>query len=71
MNKATHYLVLDRDDLEVVAWFPMSEPTAKAQAEGLAQDTGNRVVTGNWTGNQFAVDGPQGLKDMLPLGGRS
>lgn len=53
IETATHYLVLDRNDGEVLAWFPIdddkgAEATAKAQAERLARDTGNRVVTGRW-----------------------
>jgi hypothetical protein len=64
----THYLVVDEDGT-VLAWFPKTEPNALKGAESLAKDTGHDLTEGYWTGNQFAIEGPQGLKDMLSLGG--
>lgn len=65
MSRYTHYLVVDREDSTVLAWFPKREKLAQERAALMARDTGHNLTEGYWSGNQWVQDGPQGLKDLL------
>lgn len=54
-TEATHYLVLDRDDISVLAWFPIEQGGAKEQATKMARDLGHKVGVSRWVGG--ATDG--------------
>jgi hypothetical protein len=50
----THYLVVDREDNEVLAWFPKTEMTSEGDARHLASDV-HDVAEGYWSGTQFVI----------------
>lgn len=44
----THYLIVDREDDQVLAWFPKAEDGAQTAARAMAADTGHDLREGRY-----------------------